>query len=136
MDEISRIRITFYLSADEFDLENTTQKMGIVPTIARRKSDFPPTGLARTLWGIDLVEEDCIAVSILFKKLLKILESKQQTINAMCSEFGLKTSFEIAIHMNHPHHPEMVLTSDIVEFAASIGAEIGFDLYCYSEYDE
>ena len=134
-DFIPSIKVAFYISADKFDIDEVTRKVGINPTGTRTNADFPEqsiaAGVAKTIWWFEVEEENCIAVSILFKKLLIILDSKSKIINAICNDYGLETGFEVVIHCQDGNNPELVLTREIVAFAASINAEIGFDLYCY-----
>ena len=134
-DFIPSIKITLYLSAEEFDLDEVTNRLEITPTETRLKNNFPPQSIAadvaRTLWCIDIKEENCIAVSILFEKLLNILDGKSEIIRAVCNDYNLETAFEVVIHMKDGDSPEVILPREVISFASAINAEIGFDLYCY-----
>ena len=130
-DFVPSIKVTFYLTGDEFSLEKATKMIGVIPTETRTKDDWPPGGLVCTLWCIEIKEEYCIAISILFERLLDILDGKTKILNNLCKEYNLKTSFEVVIHMKDGDSPEVVLPRKVVSFAAAIDAEIDFDLYCY-----
>lgn len=134
-DFIPRIEVTFYIMADEFDLNEVTCRLGVTPTETRTKDSYPhqsiAAGVAHTEWSIDLVEENCIAVSFLFEKLLNVLSGKEKLITQVCDDFNLEAGFVVVIHMKDGDSPEVILPREVVAFAAAINAEIGFDLYCY-----
>jgi len=135
-DFIPSINVYFYITADEFDLSEVTRKLGVMPTSTRTKDDFPPQGLACTEWVLETGREDCIAVSIQFEKMLQMLDGKANVIKNVCNEYNLETGFVVAIHMMHGERPEILLPPEVISFAASINADIGFDLYCYEDEDE
>ena len=58
------------------------------------------------------------------------LEAAKKIVR-LCEEFDAEASLEIVIHMQSGDSPEVRLFSAQLLFAAAIGAEIGFDLYCY-----
>lgn len=130
-DFVPSIKVTFYLSADEFDLDEVTQKIGIIPTIARKKDSFPPTALACTIWALSIKEERCKAICFLFEELLNMLRPKEKLITDICKDYNIEASFEVVIHMQDGDGPEIVLPREVISFAATINAEIGFDIYCY-----
>jgi len=136
MYKFPEIGVSFFLTADEFNLDYITIKMGIIPTEARTKDDFPCQDFAHTSWSIDILEEECYTVDKPFDKLLGLLDGKEKIIISLCEELGIKASFSIVIHMNSGRNPEIVLSNKIISFASSINAhEIGFDIYSY-EIDE
>jgi len=130
-DFIPSIKVTFYITADEFDLDEVTHRLRITPTKTRTKDSFSPQVSAYTVWALEIKEGNCIAVSIVFEKLLTILQDKEEIINRICSDYSTKTGFEVVIHAQDGDLPEIVLPREVVSFAAAINAEIGFDLYCY-----
>ena len=134
-DFMPSIKVTLYLGADEVDLDVVTQRLGIVPTETRTKDSFPLqsiiTGFAKNIWSIGIIEENCIAVSIPFERMLEILKGKEAQINGLRNEYGFDASFVVVIHMKDGDSPEVVLPREVITFTAAIDAEIGFDLYCY-----
>ena len=129
------IKVWFCLDADEVDLGYVTKKLGIIPTETRTRESFPPqsiaAGFAKDVWSFIIKEENCIAVSILFEKLLSVFKGKEGIIKKLCDDLGLEAAFEVVIHMQDGNSPEVVLPREVIAFAAAINAEIGFDLYCY-----
>ena len=130
---IPSINVILYITADEFDLDEVTRKIGVVPTSTRTKDSFPPQGLACTIWALETGRESCIAVAIQFEKLLKLLEGKADVIMNVCDEYSLSAGFEVIIHTECANNPELILPREVVSFAAAINAEIGYDLYCYCD---
>jgi hypothetical protein len=132
---IPSIKVIFCLFADEFDIDDVTRKLGIIPTDTRTRDSFPSqsiaAGVAKTEWCLEIKEENCIAVAILFEKMLEILREKETLINEICDDYNLESSFVVVIHMQDGDSPEVVLPREVISFAAAISAEIGFDLYCY-----
>mgnify|MGYP005839901331 CR=1 FL=1 len=129
MELLPQIRISFFLTGDEFSIEDVTRKMDIKPTKTREKKDFPIKDFAHTSWELCTQKESCKVVSWQFEKLLKILKGKESIIKQICNDYNIETGFLISIFMINEDKPEMVLTKDIISFLASINAEVGFDLY-------
>ena len=52
-------------------------------------------------------------------------------INELKKQFSLSAAFTVGIHAQHDqcNMPEVYLTEEIVAFLASIGADVGFDMY-------
>jgi hypothetical protein len=134
-DFVPSVKVIFCMAADEFDLDTVTRRIKITPTETRKRESFPPqsieAGVAKTEWSIEMCEENCTDVAIPFERMLSILAAKSKTIRTVCCDYNLEACFVVVIHMKDGNSPEVVLSREIVAFAASINAEIGFDLYCY-----
>jgi hypothetical protein len=134
-DFIPSIKVMFCVVADEFDIDQVTRRMGLIPTETRTKDCFPPqsiiAGVASTLWVMEVKEEHCWGVRSLFEEMLDILRGKEVLIKEICDDYSLEVNFEVVIHMKDGDSPEVVLPREVVSFAAAINAEIGFDIYCY-----
>ena len=128
---VPSVKVTLYITADKFDLDEITRWLDIIPTKTRTKDSFPLTGLACTLWSYEIKEEYCLTVSSLFEKFLTVFRKKERDICQICDYFKLDAKIEIVIHMKDGESPEVVLTKEAISFAAAIHAEVGFDIYCY-----
>lgn len=131
MSNLPNIKVSFFFAGDEFDLTEVTNQMQLTPTETREKESFPVQEFAQTTWELSTKRERCHVVSLQFEKLIQVLAGKEKEINQICSSYGLSVSFVVTIWMNKDDNPEIVLEKEIVSFAASINAEIGFDLYAY-----
>ena len=132
-DFIPSIKVIFGIFADEFDLDEITRRIGVIPTKARTKDSFRVQTLACTEWVLETGQENVIAIDIQFKKMLKMLEGKADVIKRVCDEYNLETNFVVVIHTMVCEEPELVLSREVIAFAAAINAEIGFDLYSYEQ---
>lgn len=128
---IPSIKVAFSLIADYFDLDQVTNKIGVTPDSVRTRDSWPSKYYVKTVWSMERKKDNCIAVSDVFEKLINVLKGKEEIIKKFCSDYGIETSFEVVIHMNDGDSPKIVLPREIVSFAASVNAEIGFDIYCY-----
>src|ERR1035437_8245031 len=128
-----RIKVIFFLAADSFDIEEVTKIMKIQPMRTRKKKDWPigtiNAGFASDIWEIRTEEEECKAVRWQFEKIMRELFGRTKTINDLRRELNLKTGVVVVIKSKVGDFPEMVLTQEIISFAASINADIGFDMY-------
>ena len=122
------------------DLNELTKRLDIVPTETRTLDDWPeaikhprvelPDYLRpRCCWTVTLDYEECLAVRFRFEEMMGILRGKEDVINSLRKELHLKTDFTIVIAAHHDRMPEMSFTKENIEFIASIGAEVGFDMY-------
>jgi len=132
---IPSIKVALYLIADEFDLDRVTEMIGVIPTETRTRESFPrqsiSAGIAKSEWSVEIMQENCIAVSTLFEELLMVLKGKEDIIRRVCEDFCIDTGFLVVIHMKDGDSPEVILPREVISFAAAIRAEIGFDIYCY-----
>lgn len=128
-----KVKVSFYLSGDEVDLDVLTEAIGIKPTKVRKKAEWPQVsismGIAKDGWLLEIEKEACKAVSIQLDKLCKMLFPKIDVILTLSEKYSLKTSVTLVVEMEAGDGPELVLSKDNVAFLALINAEIGFDLY-------
>ena len=116
--------------------------MKIIPTRSRGLEDWPDTIRSpkielpeelkpRYIWQYDIGYKKCRLVRERFSEMLELLYGKETIINDLKKLYSLRTSFSVGIHAQHDQHnlPELVLTKEIITFAASIEADIGFDMY-------
>ena len=143
--QVPEIKVSFSLTGMfgiEVNLDKITKEMSIEPTDARTPDDWPEaiknpkTELPDELkphyvWHFDVGYESGNLVRDRFDVMLRFLAGKKDIINDLKKQFSLSASFTIGIHAQHDpcNMPELFLTQEIVAFAASIGADIGFDMY-------
>jgi len=130
-----KIKVSFCLAGDNDNLDEITKLMEINPTKQRKKEDCPIMQFALTTWNLSTEKEYCKAVYWQFDKVLEKLKGKEEIINEICKKYNFEASFTVVVEMLVGNGPELVLTRDIISFASSINAEIGFDLYIdYIDY--
>jgi hypothetical protein len=130
---IPTIRVKIYLTADKFDLAEVTRRIGVIPTRAREKSEWPQVsidlGFAVDEWNYETPEKQCLSVEESFREMLAIMAPKITVIKELIQEFQLETSLLVIVCGETMNLPEMYLSKEIIAFAASINASIGFDMY-------
>lgn len=130
---IPTIKVFFCLYADYFDLGEVTRRLGLTPTRAREKREWPQVsielGIAANEWIFEVTEKQCYSVEIPFKKMIAILGQKTDAIQDLIREYGLEIGLGVIIQGEAVELPEMHLSEEIIAFAASIKASIGFDMY-------
>lgn len=130
MDILPQIKASFFFSGvNDFNFNDVSEIMNLIPTETRKKDDFPIKELANPFWSLDTKKEFCKAVSIQIGKLIDLLLGKEMLIQQICNKYDVEAGFLINIWMENGDKPEMLLTKEIISFSSSINAEIGFDLY-------
>ena len=128
-----RIKINFYMSGNNLNLDIITKRIGIEPTKVRKRTEWPQAsisaGIAKDTWLLQLNDEECKAVSIQLDKLQYLLFSKVPIIKELSKEYLLEVSVTVVIDMEKGDGPELVLSPSNIKFLSLINAEIGFDLY-------
>ena len=121
---------------DEFDPDEITRIISVEPTGTRRKRDYPPNGLAHTVWCCAVKREYAASVSDVLRELIERFKSKTAAIIEAESRLKLRASFVVTIHAAEGDLPEISIPGDIIGFMSKIGAELDFDIYCYEQETE
>jgi hypothetical protein len=125
--------VRFGLSGIENHLEEITTKLQIElsKTTTLDDSYYPPDFIREFSWWLKTGKMNEHSIDDLFLDLIEKLRGKEDVINKLCSDYGLKPWFLVISHAFDAREPALILTKDIVAFAASINAEISFDVYVY-----
>jgi len=129
MNKLPIVKATFYIAGDEFDIDDVTTRMKIIPTKEMKKSDFPACGLPHTEWVFKIEEEHADCIENTFNKIMAVLIGKEKMISQICTDYNAEVGIVITIYMKKNKRPLLDLSREMISFAASINAEIGFDLY-------
>lgn len=128
-----RIKVHLYLSADSFDLAEVTRRLDVTPTCTREKSEWPQVSIdmeiAHVSWNYTTTEIQSLSVENSFSELIEVFNPKIAVIKELIQEFRLETTLVVVINGESVNLPEMQLSEEIIAFAASINASIGFDMY-------
>ena len=58
-----KVKVSFYMSGDDVDLDVLTEQIGIKPTKVRKKSEWPQVsismGMAKDSWLLETEKEEC-----------------------------------------------------------------------------
>ncbi|WP_314065389.1 DUF4279 domain-containing protein [uncultured Vagococcus sp.] len=124
-----KIRIDFCFQSDKLNFDFITHQLGINPTRTRRREECPIPEFGATYWRLSTEKEETLVLDNQFKKILQLLIGKEHIINEIAQKYDAQTAFNVVIEAPSMGGPEVVLYPDVVSFASSINAEIGFDLY-------
>ena len=129
MSKFPKIKISFFFYGNEFNINDVTKKMNIIPTETRSKEDCPIEELVHTVWVLETKKESCRAVSVQFEKIMNLLDNKEEIIKEICKDYKIETGFLISIFMKNGDNPEVVFTKENMSFIASLNAEARIELY-------
>lgn len=130
---VPRIQIAFYLTGEDVDLEALTDALALSPTGTRKKESWPKpsigAGIAKDSWEFRLDKEECRAVSSQINKLQSVFSDKICTLIDLERKYSLRANVAVIIETEAGDAPELVLSTDNIDFLHKIHAEIGFDMY-------
>ena len=140
MNKLPQIKVSFVVEGKEFEVEQLTKEIDILPTETRGMDDWPeaiksntnlPEDLhPRCVWCI-CKEDLCMQIEIPIQKIIMLLKGKEQKLLEFCKKRNLKKFISIVIHGDVMNLPEIILLSDTVSYLGRLEVEIGFDIYIY-----
>lgn len=141
LSEFPQIDISFVVEGKNFNLEQLTEEINILPTDIRKQDDWPvaiknnkhlPANLQpRCIWCISQKENSCRQIEIPIRKIISQLRGREKLLNEFCMKNNLKKVVSITIQGDAMNLPEIVLSADIVSYFGWLGVEISFDIYTY-----
>lgn len=133
--ENTNIKIVFTISANMLDFNKITEKIGCRPNYIRKKDEILKNGriFGHDEWAIETDYEESLDVLIQLNKIVDTILNKSSIIKELCKEFNATCGFLIIINIENGIFPAMYLDSGFINFASSMNAEIGFDIYFYSD---
>lgn len=133
--DVSNVKVEFTMSGEVyFKPDEITKKIGITPTYVREKGEILRNGNIFPLseWGIETEYIESLDINDQLSIITEQLKDKVVIINEICTLYNLKCTFVIVVNIEQEEKPAMYFDSEFIQFAASINADIGFDLYFYS----
>lgn len=100
METLPQIRVTFSFTGNDFNIDNVTQQMNIVPTEIRKKKDFPINEFAYTCWSLYTEKESCKAVSLQFEKIMKLLIGKEEFVKQICNDNNINAEVGFDLYVD------------------------------------
>ena len=124
----------FTLSGDDFDIEYVSEALAILPNYTRSKDEVLKNGrkFGHTEWGIETEYDISLDVEEQFEKVYSIISEKVEILERLRVECNAEWSILFVIKIENGETPAMHLSKKIVKFAATIDAEIDFDVYVLS----
>jgi len=126
------VAVWFFLSSDaeSFDFQRVTDILGFQPSETKKKSEcfYPP--LAASSWFYEIPHRITFWTKTEMEKMQKLIEPHVDELRSFCKEQGISPSFTINVHSANDSHPGIEVTTEFVQFAAKLGADIHFDVAC------
>lgn len=141
LPKVKVVEVSLVIEGKNFELEELTKELGILPTKTRGIDDWPmaiknnaslPEELQpRNVWCLSQAEDSCRQIEAPIRKIMSLLKGKEQALLDFCERYGLRKTLCIVVHGESMGLPEIVLPSDVVSYFGKLEVEIGFDLYVY-----
>ena len=132
--EKSNVKVYFSATADDFSVEDFTNKLGVKPTRTFNK-DTNVTGThyrLYTRWIFGTEYKESINIDKQLNCVLSQLVGKEGELNRLKKKYDLDYRFVIVIQIENNETPAIYLDSRFIRFANLIGAEVEFDQYIFS----
>jgi hypothetical protein len=124
--------LLFLIYSEHFQPSAITDLLNILPTSTRIK-EIIPIGRTRpaveTIWYIETDYEKSDDINIQLKKIIGLIQGKEDILNRIRSELNIDMLFNVVIRLENDEYPVMRLKSDVLKFIASISADIDFNVY-------
>ncbi|MBE1442607.1 DUF4279 domain-containing protein [Paenibacillus sp. OAS669] len=130
----TKVSAEFSIIGDTFDPKIVTDMLGLNPTGSYVKGELV-TGknLVRkeSCWFIKTEHEPSLDVNEQLEKIIKLINGRKKKLIELRNQIVVDYKFFIVIKIEENQVPAIFLSSDIVEFAGNIQAEIEFDVYIH-----
>jgi len=133
----TRVMVCFCLVSNDCSTDIMTTSIRIEPTKVWVKESFRLPEHAGNKWLLSSGYQVSKGISDQFEQLIVKLADEVDAINLLRSQYkDLSCFFEVVIQAFEQQLPEMILSRSCISFAASLDAEIGFDMYIYEPDEE
>lgn len=136
------MQVHLTLIGDDFDTAYVTGETGMQPDYLREKDEVLPSGrlFGHTEWGIETERVQSDDLEELLTPFISRISCESSTLLRLCDECSAEWHLLILVEIYDDYSPALYFSTEIVRFAASINAQIGFDTYVCStdgveEYD-
>lgn len=130
--KMTSVRVAFDIYGEHFDPNYITEFLNVLPNNTTIKGIIPP-GKSRpsveTTWRIETGYEESDDINIQLKKIINLIQGKEDILNQIRSKLKIDMLFDVVIHLENNEYPVMRLKPDVLKFIASINAEIDFNAY-------
>ena len=131
----TNVKVEFNLFSDYLDIPKITELMGISPTVTYIKGEpiknGSPIKRKNALWGIWTEYEETWDIDTVLDKVVHMLKNKANIIVKIKEMYNAGISFVVVIKIVDDDHSAMSLSSETIQFIASLGARVDFCVYVY-----
>lgn len=135
MHEKSTVQVHISLIGDSFDTGHVTQLMNLTPTKTHQVDEILGNGkkFGHVEWNLTSEEEPSVDAMEQFGKLFDKIHEKSNIMNQLRTLCNAEWHILFTIQIENGDVPAIYLPQDIVQFAANIHAQFGYDVYVLSE---
>ena len=133
----TNIQVEFRVIGDDFDPNEITSELNIVPTNVWKKGEKYFRGSKEhtkkySYWGLSTGYEESLDVSTQLHKIINILIANKENLGHLKNQYGLDYRIDVVINVENSQSPALFIESEVIRLANDIGAEFDFDLYIMS----
>lgn len=128
---MAEIAVYLTLSGKSFDTNYVTKTLNICPTTIRLENEILRNGrfFGHTEWSYSTGIIDTNDVSVAFNNIVSKFCQISQEMKRIAEVCQAEWSFLVLIRRRDESAPTVIIPLKVIQLAAIIGAEIGFDLY-------
>jgi len=135
----TEVLVYFQLLADDFSIEDVTNRLGLTPTETFERGDESPYSSrprAYTSWSPGTGYQPSFDVNDQLQHIIIQLRGKETILDDIYSAYDdIRAKFIIVIVMENGQTPSLVFDLKTIQFAHRIRAEFDIDLYA-NPYEE
>ncbi|NUE67698.1 DUF4279 domain-containing protein [Snodgrassella sp. ESL0253] len=130
--ETTSVKVAFDIYGEHFQPSAITDLLNVLPNSTIIKGIVPEGKnwpAVETKWCIDTGYEKSDDINIQLKKIIGLIQGKEDILNRIRSELNIDMLFDVVIRLENDEYPVMRLKPDVLKFIASISADIDFNVY-------
>lgn len=128
---MAKIRAYLTLVGEDFDVDQVSLEIGMTPDEVRHKDERLGNGslFGHTEWGIETELKKSDEVEPVLRELFSRINCDPVVLKEVGLKFKAEWHLLILVRIYDEDMPVLFFPADIIQFAAQIGAQIGFDTY-------
>ena len=134
----STIELRLTLVGNDFNVELVTKTLGITPNFTRDKKEILKNGkeFGDTEWGVAFQKHPSWDIEEHFNEMLRLFKGKEEKLVEVAEKCNAEWNLVYVIEIENGDKPAIGFTKSMISFLYDIKAEVGFDYYIYSLYQE
>lgn len=127
----TNIDIEFRIMGNEFNIDDVTRELNILPTDFWEKGERRGNGkkYTYTSWNYRIGSKETLDIGCQILKIEKLFFPKEEILCELRKKYDLKYGLDIIIIVENNVVPAIYFEIPIIEFLSKIGGEIDIDTY-------
>ena len=134
--EITTVKADFWISAKTLNFDSITNAMGMSPDEIQKKEDIKAEEFKKDSWCLSTGHEQSDDIEVQMSKIQERLRDKINVLSQILLEYNAECGLNIVVNIYNGEFPLLVFSRETMKFWARINAEVGFDMYFMSDYEE